>query len=166
MKKAGCKSVIVLLNWMMILSYSAIAQSPIDAYILQKMKDNHFPGVGISYIKDGKIVIAKGYGHANIKQDIPFTQHTIMEIASISKTITATAAMQLWEQGLFGLKDPVNDFLPFSVVNPFFPDDTITMRMLLNHTSSMGFGLSIVNGEVEQISVLPGQALSLFVSRV
>ncbi len=58
-------------------------------------------------------------------------------IASISKTITATAVMQLWEQGLFELDDDVNDYLPFNVRNPNHPDVPITFRMLLTHTSSI-----------------------------
>jgi CubicO group peptidase (beta-lactamase class C family) len=58
-------------------------------------------------------------------------------LASISKTITATALMQLYEQGYFDLDDPINDYLPFQVSIPRFPKINITFRMLLTHTSSI-----------------------------
>ncbi len=45
--------------------------------------------------------------------------------------------MQLYEQGLFHLDDNINNYLPFNVVNPYYPNDAITFRMLLNHTSSL-----------------------------
>jgi CubicO group peptidase (beta-lactamase class C family) len=61
------------------------------------------------------------------------TDQTIQNIGSISKTITATAVMQLWERGKFKLDDDVNKYLPFQVRNPHFPDDPITFRQLLTH---------------------------------
>lgn len=146
MKYSQSASCLTFMFSLVIFPVVSRAQTPIDNYILQKMKEYHMPGVGITYIKDGQVAMAKGYGYANIQQDIPFTPHSIIEIASISKTITATAAMQLWEQGLFDLDDPVNEYLPFPVINPFFPNDTITIRMLLNHTSSLGFGYSLGKG--------------------
>jgi CubicO group peptidase (beta-lactamase class C family) len=55
----------------------------------------------------------------------------------VSKTITATALMQLYDDGLIGLDDDINAHLPFSVRNPDYPSDPITYRMLLSHTSSI-----------------------------
>ena len=74
---------------------------------------------------------------SNIEQKKSVTDSTLFCIASISKTITATAVMQLWEQGLFELDDDVNDYLSFNVRNPNYPDVPITFRMLLTHTSSI-----------------------------
>ena len=56
---------------------------------------------------------------------------------SVSKTITASAVLKLWEAGKIKLNDDVNNYLPFSIRNPKFPDVPITVRMLLTHLSSM-----------------------------
>jgi CubicO group peptidase (beta-lactamase class C family) len=111
--------------------------TPVDDYILNFMKDKKLPGVGIAIVKDNKLAFAKGYGYADIDKDIPYTPNTIQEIASISKPVTATAAMQLWEQGLFHLDDPIDSYLPFTVRNPNSPGVPVTFRMLMNHTSSI-----------------------------
>jgi CubicO group peptidase (beta-lactamase class C family) len=58
-------------------------------------------------------------------------------LASVSKTITLTAIMQLWEEGRFALDDDINPHLQFPVYNPHYPDEVITFRQLLTHTSSI-----------------------------
>jgi CubicO group peptidase (beta-lactamase class C family) len=65
-------------------------------------------------------------------------------LASISKTITGTALMQLWEDGWFELDDPINDYLPFSVYNPNHPGQEITFRQLMTHTSSLRDNWSVM----------------------
>jgi CubicO group peptidase (beta-lactamase class C family) len=75
-----------------------------------------------------------------MENKIPMTDKTIQNIGSISKTITATAVMQLWEKGKFKLDDDVNGYLPFKERNPYFPDDPITFRELLTHKSSIKDG--------------------------
>ncbi|WP_292326163.1 serine hydrolase, partial [Mesorhizobium sp.] len=59
------------------------------------------------------------------------TPKTIMNIGSVSKTITATAVMQLWERGLIDLDTDVSGYLPYQVVNPKHPSMAITARRLL-----------------------------------
>lgn len=133
--------------------------SAVDDYILGYMKDNKTPGLAVGVIKDGKLAWSKGYGYADIEKDIPFTPNTIMhEIASISKTVTATAIFQLWEDGLFQLDDPINNYLPFAINNPFYPDIPITFRMLLSHKSSIHIN------DLDPVSIMfgpPGTLMSL-----
>jgi len=62
---------------------------------------------------------------------------TIYVIASITKTIVGTTLMQLYEKGYFSLDEDVNNYFPFQLRNPNFPDEPITFRMLLSHTSSL-----------------------------
>jgi CubicO group peptidase (beta-lactamase class C family) len=88
-------------------------------------------------IKNNEVVWAKGYGLYDIEQEKPATEQTIYIIASITKTITGTALMQLYERGLFQFDDDINKYLPFSVRNPNFPNDIITIRMILSHSSSL-----------------------------
>ena len=117
---------------------NAQTTSALDNYILNKLHDAPIPGLAFALIKDGKIALTKGYGFADVDKDIPFTPNTIQhEVASISKIVTATAVMKLWEQGRFQLDDPINNYLPFPVINPSYSGTAITFRMLLCHTSSI-----------------------------
>jgi CubicO group peptidase (beta-lactamase class C family)/flagellar hook assembly protein FlgD len=159
MKKLLLKESLIPL--FVILSFSLKSQTitPVDAYISDYMKDNKLPGLAVAIIKDGKLAWAKGYGYADIEKDIPFTPNTIMhEIASISKTVTATALFQLWEDSLFQLDDPINDYLPFPVTNPYYPDIPITFRMLVSHKSSIH---SSEDDPTGVFFVPPGTAMSL-----
>lgn len=108
-----------------------------DEQIIYNMKKGHMPSISVCIIKNDSVLWSNGYGYANINKKINATEDTIYLIASVTKTITATAIMQLWEKGLFDLDDDVNDYLPFSLRNPKYPDIPITFRMLLAHHSSL-----------------------------
>ncbi len=95
------------------------------------------PGSAMAFIRDGQITIAEGYGLADVETGREVTPDTLFTIASVSKTVTATALMTLYEQGKFSLDDDINDYLPFSIHNPNYPEHRITFRMLLTHTSSI-----------------------------
>jgi len=97
----------------------------------------HYPSFSACIIEDNEITWSNSYGYYDLENNKPATINTIYNIASITKTITGTALMQLWEQGLFDLDEDVNKYLPFSLRNPHFPDDSITFRMLLSHSSSL-----------------------------
>jgi len=96
-----------------------------------------FPSLAACIIKEDQVIWSKGYGYYDSLEEKPATTDTIYLLASITKTIVGTALMQLYEQDYFDLDDDVNLFLPFSLRNPHFPDDPITFRMLLSHTSSL-----------------------------
>lgn len=109
----------------------------LDSFILRTMELQHMPGVAAAVVSDGEIVWTGTYGYANIEENIPVTDSTLFWIASISKTFTGAALLQLWEAGDIELDDDINDYLPFEVHNPHYPDSTITFRNLLTHTSSL-----------------------------
>lgn len=104
--------------------------SEIDGLISQLMLEGNIPSLATCVINKDQIIWSKGYGD-QINENLSFI------IASITKTFTATALLQLNEQGLIDLDEDVNNFLPFSVRNPNFPDSPITFRMLLSHQSSL-----------------------------
>ena len=109
-----------------------------DRQIRNWMEKKNVPGLAACIVKGDKIVWSKGYGMADRTRKIPFTpDRSLFQIASISKTITATAIMQLRDKGLLELDDDVNKFPNFSVHNPNHPDKPITFRHLLTHTSSI-----------------------------
>jgi CubicO group peptidase (beta-lactamase class C family) len=101
------------------------------------MNSYHVPGVASAAIFDGEIVWSEGYGFANIEDSIPTGDTTLFMLASISKTFTGTALLQLWEKDIFELDDNINDYMPFEVINPYHPDSTIPFRSLMSHTSSL-----------------------------
>ncbi len=111
-----------------------------DDFILERMRTDHVPGLSAILVARDKIIWEKAYGWADVDQKIPMRVDTVQNIGSISKTITATAVMQLWEKGRFGLDDDVGRYLSFTVRNPRFPDDPITFRQLLTHKSSIKDG--------------------------
>ena len=81
-------------------------------------------------------VWADARGYADLGQQREMTTATLMNIASISKTVTASSLMLLVERGQLELDRDVNAYLPFEVRHPEFPGIAITMRQLLTHTYS------------------------------
>jgi len=118
-------------------SSGGVDEKIFDAMVMAVMKVGHMPSISAAIIKNDSIVWAKGYGLSNIEKNIHPDSSTIYLVASISKTFTATAIMQLQERGLLNIDDDVNKYLPFSIRNPDYPDKPITIRMLLSHTSSL-----------------------------
>jgi CubicO group peptidase (beta-lactamase class C family) len=91
------------------------------------------PGAGVLVIQDGRIVLEKGYGLANLESGSPIEPNTAFLLASVSKQFTAMAIMILAERGRLSYDDPLSRFFPG------FPPyaDKITVRHLLNHTSGL-----------------------------
>jgi CubicO group peptidase (beta-lactamase class C family) len=97
-------------------------------------------------IKDQNIIYSGASGKANIEQNLDATTDTAFLIASISKTVTTVAAMQLVEKGQLNLDANINIYLPFAISNPNFATKAITCRQLMTHTSS------IVDTQFDKIS--------------
>ena len=113
---------------------------PIEEALNAHFSSQHISGFSAALVKGEQLLWSYGYGFADIDKRVVMTPDHIQNIASVSKTITAHAVMQLWEEGLFDLDSDVNQFLPFSVRNPNFPDEPITFRQLLAHRSSIKDG--------------------------
>lgn len=128
-------------------SKSAILDSTeLDSIIINTMEINHIPGLtALITTKEGGIVWSRNYGLANIALNQPVEDSTLFLMASISKTIVATAIMQFWEADSFELDDNINDYLDdFQIINPSHPNDTITFRKLMIHTSSVNDNWSML----------------------
>jgi len=116
----------------------AARRDALDTYVRRGMNTRHIPGVAGCIVRGDDIVRELSYGYADLSKKTPMGLDTLQNIASISKTFTATALMQLWEKGAFRLDDDVNAVLPFEVRG----DAVITYRQLLTHTSSIADGTS------------------------
>ncbi len=96
------------------------------------------PGVVVGVVSDQEIVWAEGFGFANVDRNRPMALDTRFRMASHSKLFTATSIMQLREQGLLRLDDPVSEYLPWFRVESAAPDDPpITIEHLLTHSSGL-----------------------------
>ena len=93
------------------------------------MAANHAPGISAAIVENGELVWSEGFGFADLENSVPATSRTLYRLGSVSKTITATAAMQLWERGKIDLDAPVQKYCPA------FPQKEwpITTRELLGH---------------------------------
>jgi CubicO group peptidase (beta-lactamase class C family) len=109
----------------------------LDSFLVQYMATHHIPGLSASIVKNGDVIWTGTHGNAYFDPFITVGDTTLFMLASISKTLTGSALMQLWEEGMFGLHDPINDYLPFDVMHPVYPDMEITFHMLLTHTSAI-----------------------------
>jgi CubicO group peptidase (beta-lactamase class C family) len=136
--------------------------SDFDTAITQAMQSAKVPGAAVLIIRDGQVESAKGYGLADPETGRTVTPDTMFTIASTSKTMTAAALMTLHEQGKFGLDDDINQYLPFEVRNPKFPNVSITFRMLLSHTSSIqDSNVYLEYYTLQQTPVLPDSPIAL-----
>src|SRR5436190_1331666 len=116
---------------------SLLGQSPIersvDDFIKAEMERQKIPGVSLAVVRDGKPLIVKGYGFANLEHQVPVKPETIFQSGSMGKQFTAFAVMLLVEEGKIGLEEKISKYL--GDVPPAWSN--ITIRHLLTHTSGM-----------------------------
>ncbi len=94
-------------------------------------------GFSVAIVNQNEILYTKGYGYSDIQENKKYTENTIQNIASISKTFIGIALLKAQELGKLNLDDPINKYLPFEILNPYYPKTEITIRHLANHTSSI-----------------------------
>ncbi|MFN6962216.1 MAG: serine hydrolase domain-containing protein [Pyrinomonadaceae bacterium] len=107
--------------------------SAIDAFAKREMATRNIPGMSVAVVKNGRLVLAKGYGLADLENRVPATESTVYSIASVTKIFTAMAVMRLVEDGRVSLGDPVAKYFPE------LPEAwrAVTIRHLLSHTSGI-----------------------------
>jgi CubicO group peptidase (beta-lactamase class C family) len=105
--------------------------------VRELMSAGRLPGLSAAVVRDEEVVWSHSWGLANIGAGRRVTPDTLFMLASVSKTVVATAVLQAIEDGFFELDTEVNDVLPFSVRNPVHPKQPLTVRQLLTHTSSI-----------------------------
>jgi CubicO group peptidase (beta-lactamase class C family) len=142
MKKILCT--ILLVSYLLVIHNIAAAQKnkPTDRNLLQQQQVDalfvnaeniHHPGAAVAIVKNGKVLYKKGYGYANLENDVPITPSTVFHIASLSKQFTALSVLLLVKDGKLSLNDNINKYLPEM---PVF-NKPITILNLLHHTSGL-----------------------------
>jgi CubicO group peptidase (beta-lactamase class C family) len=104
----------------------------VDSIIRAEMQRTGVPAISLGLAKNGSVIYAQSYGVANLQTGDPATRGTVFEIASLTKQFTAALILQLQEQGLLTVDDPVAMRLP----GYGFPSD-VTIAMLLHHASGL-----------------------------
>lgn len=121
---------------------AAAAQQPdldaLDRYIAQARADWDVPGLAVAVVKDGEVVLARGYGVREIGESTPVDEHTLFAIASNTKAFTAAALAMLVDEGRLSWDDRVRDHLPwFELYDPYVTEN-MRIRDLLSHRSGLG----------------------------
>lgn len=124
----------------------------VTAFVSSYVAEADYPGVAVAITKGDQVIAVKGYGHDST--GAPITENSKMAIASVSKSFTALAVMQLVDAGKIGLDQPVRTYLPsFEVADP--RGERITVRHLLSHTSGITDG-TLKEKSLPQPSTLEG----------
>ena len=103
----------------------------VDEFINAYLELGKFSGA-VLIAKDGEVLLSRGYGMANYEHDVPNTPRTKFRLASITKSFTALATLQLQEMGLLDVDEPIATYLP-----DYLNGDQITIHHLLTHTSGI-----------------------------
>jgi CubicO group peptidase (beta-lactamase class C family) len=105
----------------------------VDAFVRDFIRRHNVPGAAVSVVHHGRVVKAAGYGVANLELNVPATEHSVFEIGSMSKQVSAEAVMMLVEEGKLRLDDPLSNYLTG------LPQEWsgIRLRHLLTHTSGL-----------------------------
>lgn len=105
----------------------------VGEHVRERMRQGKVPGLSLAVVRDGKVVMAAGYGLANLEHAAPATAETVYQAASIGKQLTAAAVMLLVEEGKLKLDTLLSEVLPESLP----AGKGVTIRQLLSHTSGI-----------------------------
>ena len=136
----------------------------IDAMCNEAVEEGQVPGMVAMVARNGKIVYYKAFGMADNKSSRALKRDDIFRIASQTKAITSTAVMMLWEEGKFGLDEPIAKYIPAfenaQVLDTLYENGTyltrpatsqITIRHLITHTSGIGYGVIDGDARIKKI---------------
>jgi len=106
----------------------------IDKYLAEQMDVYHIPGIVITFVKDGDVFFSKGYGYANLEQQVPMdVDETLLTTASLGKVFSAVGVLQQYERGVIDLHEDIRPyFTDFHLKTQF--DEPLTFANLLTHT--------------------------------
>ncbi|SPF42457.1 Beta-lactamase [Candidatus Sulfotelmatobacter kueseliae] len=131
----------------------------LDFFFQSKLAELHCPGAAVVVVRDGKILLAKGYGYADVAGKTPVDpEKTRFYVASVSKLFTATAVVQLADRGALRLEEDVNHYLKHTRLDNNYPQP-VTAFNLLTHTAGLE-DLSNVMGGTPRRVFPPGEVIS------
>ena len=120
----------------------------LEGFINEQVASSPMPGLACAAVVEDEVVWSYGSGWADVERQVPMRSDTIMNVASVSKPVTATALLRLWEETGFDLDANISSLLGFDVRNPHHQDAPMTTRQLLAHRSSIMDGPAYEAGYV------------------
>jgi CubicO group peptidase (beta-lactamase class C family) len=105
----------------------------VDRFVREEVRRQRIPGASVAVLRGGRVILARGYGYADLEHRVPATDSTVYQSGSLGKQFTAALVLQLADSGRLGLDDPIRRYLREGP--PRW--DTITVRQLLTHTSGI-----------------------------
>ena len=134
------KLIIALLILLCFDANAQITEPQLDQLVENTLKSFNVPGIAVAIVKDGKIVLAKGYGVKSILTKEKVDANTLFGIASNSKAFTTAALAMLVDEGKLKWDDKVTQYLPeFKMYNEYVTNE-FTIRDLVTHRSGLGLG--------------------------
>ncbi|HWR16231.1 MAG TPA: serine hydrolase [Terriglobales bacterium] len=133
----------LVLILILVLTLTASAQSvpsDLDSWVDRTMKTFAVPGVAVAVVKDGKVLVAKGYGVRELGKPARVDEHTLFGIASNTKAFTSAALAMLVDEDKLAWNDPVTLHLPWFAIDDPYITHELTVRDTLSHRSGLGLG--------------------------
>jgi CubicO group peptidase (beta-lactamase class C family) len=133
--RAGAASLCAILQFTSLGKVHAAQGDPVvgrvDSLVTAEMRRQRIPGLSLAVVREGRVVLSRGFGLANIEHEVPVTPQTIFQSGSVGKQFTATLVMMLVEEGRVKLEDPITKYFPSAPAGW----SAITIRHLLTHTA-------------------------------
>lgn len=123
-----CVVIVILMTWV-----GFVHADPVDDFVNSEMNRQHIPGLSLVVVQGGEIVKEKGYGLANIENQVAVTPDTVFQSGSLGKQFTSALVMLLAKDGKLAVDAPISKYLP----NTPQSWEAITVRHLLTHTSGL-----------------------------
>jgi CubicO group peptidase (beta-lactamase class C family) len=135
----GRAPVLIALAGVLFCSAGTARADDLDDAVVAIMQKRHIPGLSLAIVRDGKIIRAQGYGVSELGGSVPVTERTLFQAGSVSKPVTALAAMRLVDAGKISLDVDINSQLKSWKVpdGEFTVEQKVTLRRLLTHTSGL-----------------------------
>ena len=139
---------LLLIAWALSMPARAVLAATVPAGAIEKIDaivqeglDKKIASYAVGVIKDGRLILARGYGYADVENGVPATAETVYRLGSITKQFTAMAILKVAEAGKLSLEDDLSKFLPD------FPlqGHKVAIHHLLNHTSGIKSYTSLPN---------------------
>ncbi|MGH9787485.1 MAG: serine hydrolase, partial [Candidatus Acidiferrales bacterium] len=108
-----------------------------DAWVEQEMKKWMVPGLAVAVVKDGEVILLKGYGYRDVEKQLPVTPQTLFAIGSITKSFTVLDLATLVDEGKLEWDKPVREYLPEFRLYDQFASERMTPRDLVTHRSGL-----------------------------
>ncbi len=129
--------------------------SKIEAKVEKRRKELGIPGMSLAIVKDGKVLMSKGFGYKDFENKVPITADTQLAIGSASKAFTGLSVLMLQDEGKLSLDDSPKKHLPYFKINNPETDKKIQIRDLMAHSSGLNrTDLAMITGKLNRVELI------------